>query len=75
MRKLTQNDVGKFVTVYFIDEGKQDGILLDLLGEDDCRVWFPQTPRTEGGWGSQSIVEVGQIVAKGPLVEIKFPKF
>lgn len=72
---VNPSDVGKFVTVYFSDAGKTDGILLDVIGEDDCRVWFPHTVNEEGGTGSNAIVGSDQIVAIGPEAYIKIPLF
>jgi len=72
---VNPSDTGKFVTVYFTDEGKKDGILLDVIGEDDCRVYFPHTSNDEGGTGSNAIVGSDQIVAIGPVAHIKIPLF
>ena len=75
MRKLKPNDTGRFVTVYFSDEGKKDGILLGVINEYDCRVYFPHTVNDEGGIGSNVLVGVGQIVAIGPQAHIEIPLF
>ena len=70
MRKLNDTDLGKFVTVYFVDEGKRDGILLEFLGDTDARVWFPSS--TEEGESEVSEVDCNnQIVAVG----LDFPLF
>ena len=73
--KVKPSDTGKFVTVYFTDTGKQDGILLDVIGEDDCRVYFPHTSNDGGGIGSNAIVGSNQIVAIGPESRIEIPLF
>ena len=75
IRKLKPNDTGRFVTVYFSDEGKKDGILLAVSGEDDCRVYFPHTVNDEGGIGSNAFIRVDQIVAIGPQAHIEIPLF
>jgi len=77
MKKLTvkPSDTGKFVTVCFTDSGMMDGILLDVIGEDDVRVWFPHTTNDEGGTGSNAIVGSDQIVTIGPVAYIEIPLF
>jgi len=75
MKKVKPSDTGKFVTVYFTDLGKRDGILLDVIGEDDVRVYFPHTSNDEGGTGSNAIVGTEQIVAIGPQAYIEIPLF
>lgn len=74
-RKVKPNDTGKFVTVYFTDEGKKDGILLNVIGEEDARVYFPHTENDKDGIGSNAIVSVDQIIAIGPKVVIEIPLF
>ncbi len=75
MKKVEPSDVGKFVTVYFSDEGKTDGILLDVIDEEDCRVFFPHTTNDRGGVGTNAIVGSDQIVAIGPVAYIAIPMF
>jgi hypothetical protein len=72
--KLNDADLGKFVTVYFCDEGKKDGILLEFLGDTDARVFFPAS--VDDDIPDVSVVTCAtQIVAVGPKLNITFPKF
>jgi hypothetical protein len=74
MRKLNDRDLGHFVTVHFIDEGKRDGILLEFLSDTDARVWFPAS--TDDDAPDVSTVDCNtQIVAIGPKLKIEFPRF
>jgi len=72
---VAQEDIGRFVTIYFDDEGKKDGVLLSYCGGDDYRVWFPHTQNEEGGVGSDAIVDSDQIVALGPFIAVQIPLF
>ncbi len=72
MLKLNDSDLGNFVTVYFVDVGKKDGILLEFLDDAEARVWFPSNT------GAPIISEVDcatQIIAIGPKLKIEFPEF
>ncbi len=74
----TKLEAGRFVTVYFDDSGKRDGILLEILptpGQDDYRVWFPHIKSDRGGLGSLAFVDASQIVFIGPVAQINIPMF
>lgn len=74
-KKVQPSDNGKFVTVSFTDGEEKHGILLDVIGEDDARVWFPHTLSDKGGHGSNAIVNIYQIVSVGPNAHIEIPFF
>ena len=73
MRKLNNTDLGSFVTVYFTDEGKKDGILIEFHADTYARVFFPAS--TDEDIPDVSTVEEDQIVTVGPKLKIKFPSF
>ena len=72
--KLKKSDLGKFVTVYFRDEGKRDGILLELLGDTDARVFFPASTDEDTPDTTEVDCE-NQIIAVGPKLVVTFPRF
>lgn len=69
------SDAGRYVAIREDSNatGKRLGIIIEVLDEEDARVWHPNLNREEGGRGTARIVNINKVIAFGDWVEIDYP--
>ncbi len=73
--KIKPEDTQKFITVFDPSYGKREGILLEILDDNDVIVLFPNQYRDDGTRCSTLIYHLDDVVDIGPDAEIEFPRF
>ncbi len=73
--KVTRTDTQKFITVFDLNTGKKDGILLSILDGDDIVVLFPNQYGDDGTRCSTCIYHQNDVISIGPDAIIEFPRF
>ncbi len=73
--QFTPTDTKKWVTTFDSKTGKRDAILIEVIDEENARVWFPQVKRSDGSRGAVAILTPEDIIEIGPDVELKMVCF